>query len=79
MAEHVIRGELQVIPREEGGRHLAIADSPTDLYRIPLPPGQHERVAKELAMTDEELRAELSRRQAAQSLIVPGNGSIPVT
>jgi hypothetical protein len=78
MAEHVIRGELQVVPREEGGRHLAIADSPYDFYRIPLPPEQHERVAKELAMSDDELQAALARRQAAQTLIVP-DGSVPVT
>jgi hypothetical protein len=79
MAEHVLRGQLQVLPRDEGGRHLAVFDSPTELYRIPLAPSEQERIARELAMSDEDLAKELARRQAAKSLVVPENGRIPVT
>ena len=77
MIEHVIRTEPFVIRRAEGGRHLVIPHSETDVYRMPLEAETHARVAKELAMSDEELAGEEARREGAAKIALPDgiNGS----
>lgn len=65
MIEHVARGEVQVHPRVDGGRHILVFASDSDIFRIPLLDQQSVDVlVQELSLSDEDLNAEIERRAA---------------
>ncbi len=71
----VLRGNIQIHPRPEGGRNLVIVCSETDVFRIPLEADTAAAIGRELALSDEEFAAELARREAASRLqVVQRNG-----
>jgi hypothetical protein len=84
VAEHVLRGQIAIYPRQEGGRQFLIQDS-GEIYRIPLDEKNVERIMEDLGMTDADLEAEIERRatqarvraQMGQDLASPPEIVIP--
>jgi hypothetical protein len=75
--ELVMRGDICVVPREEGGCNLLLAGGEDLLYRKPLDPPARAKLIQELSLSNEELRVEMARRAAGQRLrVASANGHL---
>lgn len=75
MNELVMRGDIVVVPRPEGGCNLLLAGGNDLIHRKPLEPEEKARLLHELSLTDEELGVEQARRRGAAQIVVP-NGTV---
>lgn len=79
MIEQVLRGNIEIHPRPEGGRNVVVMCSEGTVFRIPLEAGTAADIGRVLALSDEDFADELQRREAASRLQVVehNNGHVP--
>lgn len=76
MIEQVLRGNIEIHPRVEGGRNLLVLTGPETMFRVPLDAETAADIGRVLALSDEDFAETMARREAASRLqVVEHNGA----